>query len=156
MTPIARWRSGLVLSAAFFALTAAGCGGDSGSSGSSQGEAVSSTDATEKDFAIDLANTSLASGQVTFHITNDGPSVHEFVVFKTDLDEGDLPTTKDDEGNEIVDEEGEGVEHIDEVEDIKVDSSQDLDVSLDPGDYVVLCNLPGHYAAGMHSSFSVE
>jgi uncharacterized cupredoxin-like copper-binding protein len=29
-------------------------------------------------------------------------------------------------------------------------------VNLDAGSYVFICNLPGHYAQGMHASFSVS
>jgi uncharacterized cupredoxin-like copper-binding protein len=31
-----------------------------------------------------------------------------------------------------------------------------LTVDLDPGTYTAMCNLPGHYAAGMHFQFVVE
>jgi uncharacterized cupredoxin-like copper-binding protein len=110
---------------------------------------------TEKDFAITLGSSSASSGDVTFNVTNDGPSVHEFVVFKTDLPEGSLPTKKEN-GAVIVDEEGAGLTHIDEIEDITKGSTEDLTVNLDPGKYVVLCNLPTHYQLGMHASFTVK
>jgi len=29
-------------------------------------------------------------------------------------------------------------------------------VTLDAGSYVLICNLPGHYRQGMHSSFTVS
>ena len=32
---------------------------------------------------------------------------------------------------------------------------QSLDVSLKAGSYVIICNLPGHYASGMHTAFTV-
>ena len=117
--------------------------------------AESSTDAIEKDFSITLGTDALASGDVTFHIHNDGPSTHEFVVFRTDLAEDSLPTTTED-GKEIVDEEGEGLEAVDEVEDVEAGSDQDFSVDLTPGKYVVICNLPEHYGAGMHAAFTVE
>ena len=60
----------------------------------------------------------------------------------------------DDEG--VVDEEGEGLELVDEIEDIEGGSSQSLTVNLDAGSYVLICNLPGHYAQGMHAGFTVE
>ena len=86
---------------------------------------------------------------------NDGPSTHEFVVFKTDLAEDDLPTTKEN-GAVIVDEDGGGLTLIDEVEDIASGDSQDLTVKLDAGKYVLICNLPTHYQLGMHASFTAE
>ena len=84
--------------------------------------------------------------------------VHEFVVLKTDLDAGDLPT--DDTG--AVDEAGEGITVIDEIEDIPVGESQNLSVSLDAGHYVLLCNIysedeqEAHYTMGMRTNFTVE
>ena len=108
--------------------------------------------ATEKDFAIGLDAKSSSSGETTFNVHNDGPSTHEFVVFKTDLAQDALPVG--DDGN--VDEEGEGVTHIDEIEDIGNGCDASLTVDLDPGNYVLICNLPGHYAAGMHAEFTIK
>jgi uncharacterized cupredoxin-like copper-binding protein len=149
---------GLVL-IAIVGMVLAACGGDDG--GSTGGGSPATTteapsgagvvNATEKDFAIALDPSTTGSGQVNFEITNDGPSTHEFVVFKTDLAPDALPLNDDGD----VDEEGKGVEHIDEVEDIAAGSTQSLDVSLDPGSYVVICNLPGHYKLGMHTPLTV-
>jgi uncharacterized cupredoxin-like copper-binding protein len=111
--------------------------------------------ATESDFKIVLDKSSASSGDVTFNVNNNGPSTHEFVVFKTDLPEASLPTTKEN-GAVIVDEKGAGLTHIDEVEDVTKGSSKDLTVNLKPGKYVVLCNLPTHYQLGMHASFTVK
>jgi uncharacterized cupredoxin-like copper-binding protein len=110
---------------------------------------------TEKDFAIELDETSADAGDVTFDIHNDGPSAHEFVVFSTDLPEDDLPTTEEN-GATIVDEEGTGIELVDEVEDIAVDEDAQLTIDLDSGTYVLICNLPSHYEQGMHTTFTVE
>ncbi|MEA2556917.1 MAG: hypothetical protein QOG88_455 [Actinomycetota bacterium] len=107
----------------------------------------------EKDFAISLDSSSAPAGKVTFTVANAGPSVHEFVVFKTDLPEDQLPT--DSKGD--VDESGTGVTHIDEIEDIAAGSTDStLKVDLESGSYVLICNLPGHYGLGMHASFTVE
>jgi uncharacterized cupredoxin-like copper-binding protein len=110
---------------------------------------------TEKDFSITLDESSAPAGDVTFNIQNDGPSTHEFVVFKSDLDPASLPTIEED-GQTIVDESGEGIEAVDEVEDVAADSSADLTVTLDAGKYVIICNLPGHYDQGMHTGFTAS
>jgi uncharacterized cupredoxin-like copper-binding protein len=115
-------------------------------------------DVTLSNFMIDLGKTSAKSGDVSFDIKNNGPSVHEFVVFKTDLAPDQLPT-KEENGVTIVDEEGAGVEAIDEKEDIPVDSSTSLTVNLAAGKYVLICNIPddgGHYEQGMHVAFTVS
>ncbi|MGZ8592899.1 MAG: plastocyanin/azurin family copper-binding protein [Actinomycetota bacterium] len=44
---------------------------------------------------------------------------------------------------------------IDEVEEIAPGTSATLNLDLDAGTYAVLCNLPGHYANGMHAAFTV-
>ena len=130
----------VVPAAVALAFAAGSCGGGSG------------IGVTLADFSITPAESTGAAGELTFDVTNDADQTHEFVVFKTDLAEDALPT--DDEG--LVDEAGEGVELVDEIEDVEGGSTQSLTVNLDAGNYVFICNLPGHYAQGMHASFSVS
>jgi uncharacterized cupredoxin-like copper-binding protein len=130
-----------------------GGNGDEGGGGGGGGGATVSV--TEKDFAIALDPSSENAGSVTFDIQNEGPSEHEFVVFKTDLEPDALPTKTDENGAVIVDEEGEGLESVDEQEDIQAGSSASLQVDLDAGSYVAICNLPGHYQQGMSVGFTV-
>jgi uncharacterized cupredoxin-like copper-binding protein len=108
--------------------------------------------ATLADFSITLDPNSAPAGEVTFDVTNDAEQTHEFVVFQTDLAADQLPTDE----NGDVDEEGEGVTLVDEIEDIEGGSSESLSVNLDAGSYVLICNLPGHYQQGMHTSFSAS
>jgi uncharacterized cupredoxin-like copper-binding protein len=108
--------------------------------------------AVEKDFSITLGSSSGSEGSTTFNIQNLGPSLHEFVVFKTDLPEDKLPLVSD---GTAVDEEGAGVTHVDEVEDIAPCSNEALTVTLDPGSYVLICNITGHYGLGMHAALTV-
>jgi uncharacterized cupredoxin-like copper-binding protein len=115
------------------------CGGDGG------------LGVTESDYKIELDENSAPAGETTFDIHNDAEQTHEFVVFKTDLAPDALPTDE----NGDVDEEGEGVTLVDEVEDITGGSTEHLTVNLDPGKYVFICNLPGHYRQGMHTAFTV-
>jgi uncharacterized cupredoxin-like copper-binding protein len=103
---------------------------------------------TEKDFGIALEEASTPAGSVTFDITNDGPSTHELVVFKTDLAEGALPV----DGSTVTEE---GLDLVDEVEDVAPGVDTSLTVDLEPGSYVVICNIEGHYGAGMHAALTV-
>jgi len=106
-------------------------------------------------YKITLSADTARAGEVVFHVHNDAvDQVHEFVVFKTDLPEDQLPLTP--EG--IVDEEGAGITFIDEVEDVTQGTSKDLTVTLEPGRYVLLCNTSEnmHYAHGMHQVFMVQ
>jgi uncharacterized cupredoxin-like copper-binding protein len=158
-------RKGLFVSLLVVSLVGAACGSDDDNGGTaSAGTGAtnpgttaaagggSAVDVTEKDFAVAVSPSSAQSGDITFNINNEGPSTHEFVIFKTDLAPDALPTNDDG----TVDEEGKGVEHIDEVEDIASGSEATLDVNLEPGSYVFICNLPGHYQAGMHTAFTVS
>ena len=131
----------VVPAAAALAFTIGSCGGGDGGIG-----------ATEADYSITLDESTAPAGDVTFDVTNEAEQTHEFVVFKTDLPEDQLPTNADGD----VDEAGDGVTHIDEIEDITAGSTKSLTVTLDAGSYVVLCNLPGHYRQGMHTSFTVS
>lgn len=131
----------LVVPAAIaIAFTVGSCGGGGG------------IGVTLADFTITPEESSAAAGELTFDVSNDAEQIHEFVIFKTDLAADALPT--DDEG--LVDESGEGVELMDEIEDIEAGSTQSLTVTLDAANYVFICNLPGHYAQGMHTSFTVS
>jgi len=107
-------------------------------------------------YNITLAKSSAGAGEVTFHVHNDATDLtHEFVIFKTDLPQDQLPLTS--EG--IVDEEGSGLTVVDEVEDIEPGMSADLTVTLEPGNYVLLCNIDSdemHYQHGMHVAFTVK
>jgi len=115
-------------------------------------------DAAMTTYAITLDKDSAPAGEITFHVHNDATDLtHEFVVFKTDIPADQLPVN--DEG--IVDEEAGGSDLIliDEVEDVEPGTSADLTVTLDAGNYVLVCNLDSnemHYAHGMYTSFTVK
>lgn len=124
------------------AFTLAGCG-------------PSKVDVSLTTYKITLSTDSVNAGEVVFHVTNDATDlVHEFVIFKTDLPEDQLPLTAEN----IVDEEGAGITFIDEVEDVEMGTSKDLTVTLEPGRYVLLCNTAEklHYQHGMHIVFTVK
>lgn len=139
-----------------------GCTSDDaspGADGDDGGEATVVAVALQE-WAVVPAQSSAPAGDVTFEVTNDGPEdIHEFVVVRTDLDPAELPVDE----NGVVDEEGEGIiEVVDEIEDIPVGDSQDLTVSLEAGNYVLLCNIwsedeqEAHYQMGMRVAFTVD
>jgi uncharacterized cupredoxin-like copper-binding protein len=128
------------------ALTAA-CGGSPGTAATgAPGDGTIVT--TERDFAITLEETSTPAGSVTFDITNDGPSTHEFAVIRTDLAADALPVS----GPTVTETD---LDLVDEVEDIAPGVGTSLSVDLQPGAYVVICNVEGHYGAGMRASLTV-
>ena len=114
---------------------------------------------TLQEFSVILDTDSADAGEITFNVGNVGPDdVHEFVLFKTDLEPDALPTVAD--GS--VDETGEGVELIDEIEGIPVGETQTLTVDLEAGSYVLICNIfdeaenEAHFQEGMRTAFTVE
>jgi len=137
-----RHRSSILLGAIL--LLAAACGGSATSGGNASDVSV-----TLKDFAISANPSSADAGTITFDITNDGPSTHEFAVVRSDLAQAALPV----EGGEIPEDK---IDVVDEAEDIAPSTSTSLTVQLSAGTYVLICNLPGHYQLGMHSAFTVR
>ena len=137
-----------VVTAAVALLGAVGCSSSSSSSsaGSSDTGGVS---ATEKDFSIDLATSSAPAGSVTFNISNEGPSAHEFVIIKTD-DAPDALPVKDNTVEE------DKIDVVDEAEDIAPSTTATLTTDLEAGSYVIICNIPTHYGLGMHAAFTVS
>ncbi len=93
---------------------------------------------------------SVAAGEVTFVVHNDGSLHHELAVIKSDLDPAGLPVA---DGK--VDEEAAG-ELIGRTETLSAGGTQTVTFDLVPGNYVLLCNLLGHYDAGMFTGFTVK
>lgn len=131
---------------AALAVALAGCGDDDDAAGSGG----ATVEVTLEDFDIALSDTTVPAGPVTMEVQNDGPSVHEFVVFETDLAPDELPT----ENGDVA--ESDDFAPVDEIEDIEPGASPALSLDLEPGHYVAICNLPGHYRQGMASEFTVE
>jgi uncharacterized cupredoxin-like copper-binding protein len=102
-----------------------------------------------QDDAVTPDPASGAAGSLTFSATNDGTETHEIEIFSGDVDPATLPVEDNVASTE-------GLRLVDEIEDITPGSSADLTVDLDAGPYVIMCNLPGHFAQGMYSTFEVS
>lgn len=110
----------------------------------------SSTVAAEvNEWAITLDSSIGKAGTITFNVNNKGAKTHEFVIVKTDLKADSLPVA-DDEVDESA------FTPVDEIEDIEAGATPSLAVDLQPGHYVILCNLTSHYQKGMHADFDVQ
>jgi uncharacterized cupredoxin-like copper-binding protein len=115
--------------------------------GCSKKDKPASVDVTEMDFKIQPSATSAKNGKVEFHVKNNGPSTHEFVVVASDLAPDAVPL----KGN-VIDEEK--TTPVDELENLAKDSTTTLKVTLKKGKYVLICNVAGHYQSGMHVGFT--
>jgi uncharacterized cupredoxin-like copper-binding protein len=90
------------------------------------------------------------AGEVTFNVTNAATDQqHEFVVIKSDLAADQLPVGSDSTVSE------DAVEVVDEVAEMDPGKTGTVTVNLAASQYVLICNRPGHYQAGMHTGFTV-
>ncbi|HZD38851.1 MAG TPA: cupredoxin domain-containing protein [Actinomycetes bacterium] len=157
-------RMRVIVGIVMLSLAAAACGGRGGEvagsgaaspagqanasqAGASEAATVS---AVLKDFSIAPTVASVPAGKVAFHATNQGPSEHEFVVLKTNLAPESLPVK-----GGVVTEDAKGIENVGELEELGSGATKSTTINLTPGRYLLVCNLPGHYQAGMVASFVV-
>ena len=150
----------LAASGAFVLLTAA-CGG----SGASQTLASRPGQFRLDEWSITADQPKLTAGRRTITAVNLGHHTHELVIVKA-ADAASLPTKAD--GS--VDEAQLERLKVGEIADISGGTSRHKVFSLRPGSYVAFCNIVGgmgmggsmmggmehgHFAAGMHTGFSV-
>lgn len=124
------------------ALVLAGCASEPA------GDSAATVAVTLVDDAVSLDPATVPAGSIRFEATNEGTLTHEFEIF-AGATATDLPV----ESNVAV---TEGLDLVDEVEDVVPGATASLTVELDPGTYLVICNLPGHYEAGMAALLTVE
>lgn len=120
---------------------------------SAAGETVSvvlnNTDADHMTMTID--KTSVKAGEVTFDVVNQSTdTVHEMLVIRSEGAGKELPY--DAKAEKIIEEEA---QDLGEVADLDPGKGGTLTVTLEPGEYVLLCNEPGHYKHGMAANFTV-
>ena len=118
-------------------------------SGCSRGDAAPRgkvVDVHERDFAITAKVTTVHAGLVTFRVANSGPSTHEFLVDRTSAAADALPLRADDI---TVDEDSKLLHPVGSLGEIRLGATRELTLRLDPGRYVLFCNLEGHYRGGM-------
>ncbi len=101
------------------------------------------------DFFKPAAVTSSA-GKVRISAVNNGQITHEMVLAKTNAKPGSLPTKPDGSVNEDV------LNSPGEIPDVAAGKTKSATIALKPGKYVMFCNIPGHYTAGMYGSFTAK
>lgn len=107
----------------------------------------------ENDFRIQATPATVKGGLVDFTVSNTGPSAHEFLIFRADRAPNALPTGSDGR----VDESSAQITKVfDSGDNVAPNGSKVFHAALTPGAYVMVCNLPGHYIAGMHEAFTVH
>ena len=162
----------LLVSLTLLGLVAVGCSSDDeGSGGDSGGEAAATVEATESPggdasgdgatggVAVELNDSwqvipvpdNIAAGEVAFTASNAGAQPHELVVVETDLDPTDLPVEAG-----AVPASGDGFETLGKTELLDGGASGELTLELEAGNYLLICNVAGHYQLGMTTAFTVN
>ena len=98
-----------------------------------------------------LSQNPVHAGPVLFKVMNHSPnSVHEFLVLRTDLDPEAFPM--EDSGIRVDESKVSGIK---ELGDLDPGKSGQMPMTLSPGRYVLFCNQPGHFMAGMFATLTV-
>ena len=104
------------------------------------------------DFAFTPKDVTTPAGAVTLTAPNAGKAPHELVLIKFAGDPGKLPTKTDGDADEGAFPKSKLPGEIGETE---PGATGTLTVTLPPGKYVMLCNVPAHYKAGMYGTLTV-
>jgi len=108
--------------------------------------AASTVNVVMKDRSFQSSTRTVPAGKVTFVVRNVGTMEHEFVVLRTDKHHH-LLSMRSQQASEV------GARG--EIEEFAAGRTKRLTLTLAPGKYVLLCNLPGHYKRGQYLAFTV-
>jgi uncharacterized cupredoxin-like copper-binding protein len=107
----------------------------------------------EFDYGFHIPAGPLPSGKVLFVDTNRGSIPHELVMFKTASATAALPMRKDGD----LDEDSSKLENVvDSGSALAPGESRVMSADLEPGSYLIVCNLPSHLKLGMHEAVTVK
>lgn len=152
-----------LLAAASLAL--AGCGDDDSVAGTSTPAAAATAPATSEstapatatavsvvlgspeEFSLVATPAEIPAGEATFTVENKGALLHEMVI---------VPAPNGAEGLKEANGEASEEGALGAVADLEAGKTESITVTLPPGKYVLLCNLPGHFAGGMYTDFTVK
>ena len=109
-------------------------------------DASSSVSVKLTDFKVTPSVKSVGHGKVKFIVANKASMEHELVVIKTSTKAAKLKIV-----NGKASEKG----NVGEVE-LAGHKTKTLSLNLKKGHYALICNVGGHYMAGMHADFTVK
>ena len=102
-----------------------------------------------REHTIALTSNEVRAGEVTFVIRNRGGQAHDLIVIRTDSAPDALPV---DQQTQKASEEG----RVGGVELVNPGRTSNLRLTLEPGRYVLICNVATHYQLGMRTDLTVR
>ena len=98
------------------------------------------------EFFVKPMRSTTAPGETTFVLRNTGSADHEFMVIPVSKVRGSVAAMSGDELHQIA---------VAAVHDLKPGTRKEVSVELAAGQYLLLCNLPGHRASGQSTKLTV-
>jgi uncharacterized cupredoxin-like copper-binding protein len=145
-------------------LLIAGCGASKGSDVPTSAAATQPATTTSgsgntltvklADYSFTPSDPTVKSGPLTITAPNGGQIEHELVVYKTNKAAGSLPV----KGAEVDEDalKASGATDEGEIQNVAAGQTKSTHFKLTPGHYVMICNVPGHYAQGMYGTITVK
>ena len=104
-----------------------------------------------KSMMIKTDQQSVKAGPVTFMVSNDSKNlVHEMLVVSVADPKTPLPYDRKDD--RVIESK---IKDLGEASDLPPGRKKTLTLTLKPGDYILMCNQPAHYEAGMTANLTV-
>jgi uncharacterized cupredoxin-like copper-binding protein len=102
---------------------------------------------TSTEYAFAPAAITARPGKLKITLDNKGTMAHEVVVLKSDQPAAALKVS----GGRVSEKTSVG-----EVSETAAGATKSATITLKPGRYVIVCNIPGHYQAGMRGTLTVR
>ncbi len=110
------------------------------------------THGTNSHMGITIYQNKIKAGPVTFEVKNNSEkTIHEMLVLPIKNTTTPLPYIKDE--NRLDEDK---TNSLGEVSELDPGKSGTLTLTIKPGKYLLVCNVPGHYAAGMWTLLTVS
>lgn len=102
-----------------------------------------------KDYSVTVTPSTFKAGTIKFGVRNLGAMAHQFDLIKTDLAADKLPV---DNASAKAKEDG----LVKQLLNIPPGKVATISGDVQPGHYVIICNVAGHYQLGMRAEFKAE
>lgn len=104
-----------------------------------------------KSMMIQTDHQRVKAGPVTFMVSNDSKTlVHEMIVVS--VADPKTPLPYDGKNDRVIESK---IKDLGEASDLPAGEKKTLVLTLKPGNYILLCNQPSHYKAGMRANLTV-